>query len=382
MRHSVIPIALLWGALLAVAPARAAIDDDARRAAADKLSGTRTYQSLCVSCHGPAGAGNGPAATGLKVPDFTTPQAVVTFELDRMLKGIEGRHDKALRDGWAGKLTEADTRNVVAYMREAFMLPAPTADASRGRAIFAKTCSVCHGDRGNAATWAKNSLNPSPFDFTSPKAKELSRRHMINTVTYGSPKTAMIGFSTQMSREDIAAVVDYIRTTFVFPEGIPGNDNSAGERLSYGNRMLNATGDHGGGGGKHAQHGGHAGPADMSAPFPNGLAGDAKAGKRFFENNCYVCHGKDGKGDGPRAYFIRPKPANLTAPEARVELNRPHLFKSIQMGSIGTEMPAWGKVLSEQEIANIAEHVFTTFISVAEPTTPVPVAAPEQKKNR
>ncbi|MBX9634461.1 MAG: c-type cytochrome, partial [Magnetospirillum sp.] len=285
--------------------------------------------------------------------------------------------------------SESDPRKVTAFMREAFMLPAPTADATRGRAIFAKTCSVCHGERGDGASWAKGSLNPSPFDFTSAKAKELSRRHMINTVTYGSPKTAMMGFSTQLNREDISAVVDYVRDTFVFPQGSPENENAPGDNLSYGNRMLNSKGHAGHGGGKHAEHG-MSGPIDMSEPLPNGLAGDAAAGKQFFNNNCFTCHGKEGKGDGPRAYFIQPKPANLTSDDSRSSLNRPHLFKSISMGSNGSEMPAWSKVLSDQEIANVAEYVFTTFIrpptetpaASAEPAQAAPSAGPEQKKNR
>lgn len=369
-------LALIGGVVIASAPSQAAVDDDARRLAADKNEGRGIYQTFCVSCHGQTGAGEGPAAAGTKIPNFTTPKAVVAYDLDRMVAGIERQHAKETKETWRDKIPEADLKKVVAYMREAFMLPAPTEDASRGRAIFARTCSVCHGDRGNGASWARNSLNPSPYDFSAPKAKELSRRHMINTVTYGSPKTAMMGFSTQLSREDIAAVVDYIRATFIAPQAVPETGKDAGDNLSYGNRMLASKG------GSHAQHGGHAGPADMTLPFPDGLKGDAKWGKTFFNNNCYVCHGKEGKGDGPRAYFIQPKPANLTSPEARSSLNRPHLFKAVGMGSNGSEMPAWSKVLSEQEIANVAEYVFITFIAPAEPAGNKGAAAgASQKKN-
>lgn len=391
MKKSVLSVAVVAAVLAAAAPARAALDDDTRRSAAQKLAGKKHYVEFCASCHGDQGAGNGPRSPG-KMPDFTTPQAVVTFDAERMAAGVAGRHDATTRATWEKALSAEDTAAVVAYMREAFMLPAPTADASRGRAIYAKTCSVCHGDRGNGASWAKNSLNPSPADFTSEKVKELSRRHMINTVTYGSPKTAMMGFSIQLSREEIAAVVDYVRSTFMFPGSVPEDGNAGRENLGYGNRMLSSTGGHHGGGGdaaaaggKHAQHGGHSGPADMTAPLPNGLVGDAAAGKKFFDNNCYVCHGKEGKGDGPRAYFITPKPANLTSPESRESLNRPHLFTSISKGSLGSEMPAWSKVLSDQEIANVAEYVFNAFIqpagAPANPAPAQPAGAVDQKKN-
>lgn len=366
-RFLVAPIALIWVAMLSIAPAFAAMNDDARRDAADKIDGRRLYQAECASCHGPVGAGDGAARGAAKVPNFTTPQAVVKFDYDRMLAGIDSKHDKALTAAWKAKFAEGDSRKVTAFMREAFMLPAPTADATRGRAIFAKTCSVCHGERGNGASWAKGSLNPSPFDFTSAKAKELSRRHMINTVTYGSPKTAMMAFSIQLSRQDIAAVVDYIRETFVYPEGNLENENTAGSGLKSGNRDPVQTA--------------AKGAVDMSAPLPNGLVGDAAAGKRFFNNNCFTCHGKEGKGDGPRAYFIQPKPANLVSDESRVEMNRPRLFKSIYMGRNGSEMPAWSKVLSDQEVADVAEYVFTAFIQPAKAPSPAS-AGPEQKKNR
>lgn len=387
-------LAVTFAAALGTASARAAVDDAARQDAADKIAGKRLYLEFCASCHGDTGAGDGPRnTTPGKVPNFTTPQAVVAFDAKRMIDGIAAKHDAATVATWSARVDAAAGARIVSFMREAFMLPAPTADASRGRAIYARTCSVCHGDRGNGASWAKNSLNPSPADFTSDKIRELSRRHMINTVTYGSPKTAMMGFSIQLSREEIAAVVDYVRSTFVYPGAIPGDGNSgAGASLNYGNRMLAGDGGHGaatnpdGTVNKHAQHGGHAGPADMDAPLPNGLVGDAAAGKAFFDSNCFVCHGKEGKGDGPRAYFIMPKPANMTAPEFREEMNRPHLFNAISNGSLGAEMPAWSKVLSDQEIANVAEYVFTAFVRPASDAQPAKTETPgapppAQKKN-
>lgn len=354
--------------LMGQTQAQAGIDDDTRKLAAEKIQGRQIYQSHCVSCHGSTGAGQANAVPGKKVPDFTTPQAVVTYDFDRMLKGIESRHDAPTRSKWKETLADQEYRAVTAYMREAFMLPAITEDASRGRVIYAKTCSVCHGDRGNGASWAKNSLDPSPFDFTSQKAKELSRRHMINTVTYGSPKTAMMGFSTQLTRSDIAAVVDYVRSTFVSGEDLPETGKDSPASLNFGNRLAR-------------QKGGASGVIDMQAAFPDGLKGDAAWGKKFYNENCYVCHGKEGRGDGPRAYFIQPKPANLTTPESRQSLNRPQLLKSISLGINGTEMPAWSKVLTPQEVANVAEYVFAAFIEQEPAKEPPAKPQAGQKKN-
>jgi mono/diheme cytochrome c family protein len=387
-------------ALSLLASTAHAQEGDGRKAASQKITGMQDYTAYCTSCHGKGGAGDGPSAAtaGQPVPNFTTPQAVVRYPFDRMRRGVESAHTEAARRAWTA-LSEDRMSAVVSYMREAFMLPAQTEDASRGRAIFARTCSVCHGDKGNGSSWAKNSLNPSPFDFTSPKAKELSRRHMINTVTYGSPKTAMMGFSTKLSRSDIAAVVDYVRSTFVFPAALPENGKDDGpvsksenpahaQTAALPSRHAPVGGTAAAptlppaGGAKEAKERGSktakimhsAGPADLSLPMPYQLAGDRAAGKAMFDETCATCHGREGNGQGPRAYFINPRPADFQQPETKADLNRPTLFKAISDGVLGSEMPAWSKVLNQQEIANIAEYVFTAFIQ-----PDAPPAAPQWK---
>jgi mono/diheme cytochrome c family protein len=102
--------------------------------------------------------------------------------------------------------------------------------------------------------------------------------------------------------------------------------------------------------------------ADMSLPMPKGLKGDIEKGRDFFMQNCYTCHGVTGAGDGPRAYFINPLPRDFLLETSRQYLNRPALFEAISKGRTGSEMPAWGRVLNDQEIANVAEYVFQSFI--------------------
>jgi mono/diheme cytochrome c family protein len=103
--------------------------------------------------------------------------------------------------------------------------------------------------------------------------------------------------------------------------------------------------------------------ADMSLPMPLGLKGDPDKGRIFFMGNCFTCHGVKGDGNGPRAYFITPPPRDFLLETSRQRLNRPVLFEAITNGRLGTNMPAWGKVLNNQEIADVAEFVFENFIS-------------------
>jgi len=103
--------------------------------------------------------------------------------------------------------------------------------------------------------------------------------------------------------------------------------------------------------------------ADMSLPMPLGLKGDPDKGRIFFMGNCFTCHGVKGDGEGPRAYFITPPPRDFLLETSRQRLNRPVLFEAITNGRLGTNMPAWGKVLNNQEIANVTEFVFQNFIT-------------------
>ena len=102
--------------------------------------------------------------------------------------------------------------------------------------------------------------------------------------------------------------------------------------------------------------------SDMSLPMPLGLKGDYTKGAAFFMRTCAQCHGASGDGNGPRAYFITPPPRNFLLATSRQRLNRPVLFEAVTNGRVGTNMPAWGKVLNNQEIANVAEFVFQNFI--------------------
>jgi mono/diheme cytochrome c family protein len=220
--------------------------------------------------------------------------------------------------------------------------------------IYAESCSVCHGDDGRGAVWGQASLATPPRNFrTAESRRDLTRERMIASATYGRPGTPMPGFGTQLSMPEIAAVVDYIRNNFMMPEASADTDpHGAGAR---GNPGYGAVG-----------------PAGSGAPrpaVPAGLDGDAVRGAELYTANCADCHGLGGAGDGPRAYFIFPKPRNFHDPATREYLTRRNLYNGIKFGVVGKEMPAWGKVWSDQEIADVTEYVYSQFIAIGNDAT-------------
>ena len=320
------------------------------------------YHNYCSVCHGDKGDGKSRAQNSLNPPplDFTTSTAA-QIPRARMIESVTNGRSGTAMSAWKSQLSQREIESIVDYVRNTFMPATYGPDSSRGRAIYSKNCSVCHGEKGDGRSRAQGSLNPPPRDFTAPGVlEELTQQRMITSVTFGRANTAMAGFKTQLSKEDISAVVEYIR------DGFMRNSSTAGiSGIQHGR--------------KEAAPNGSIAPkpadprtskaivsapivVDMSAPMPNALVGNADKGKHFYMQNCATCHGVTGDGQGPRAYFIVPKPRNFLHPASRQEFNRVKLFKMISEGGRGTEMPAWNKVLTPQEIANVAEFVFQQFI--------------------
>ncbi|MCW8918120.1 MAG: c-type cytochrome [Gammaproteobacteria bacterium] len=307
------------------------------------------YHNYCSVCHGDKGDGNSRGKEGMNPPprDFTHPAARRELVRERIIASISQGRPNTTMIGWSAQLNEEEIAALADYLLNRFIQPQAGIAKHPGKSLYEKNCAVCHGDKGDGGRWTSGMSVP-PRDFTSERGRALGREAMIDAVSRGRPGTAMAAFAGQLQEQQIAEVVDYIRLAFMaLPEEIEG---------------LSGT----------YAHGRQTPPApvsspepvavDMQAPMPQGLSGNPDAGRDFYMGNCFTCHGTAGDGQGPRAYFIRPKPANFFDAKYQQGFNRAALFTAIRDGKLGTEMPAWGKVLSAQQIADLAEFVFRAFI--------------------
>ncbi len=81
--------------------------------------------------------------------------------------------------------------------------------------------------------------------------------------------------------------------------------------------------------------------------------------KQLYEQTCAVCHGTEGKGDGPTSKVLQPKPADLTT--VLKGKDDAYLSKVIREGgpSIGKSplMPSYQDVFSKEQIQGLIQYV-------------------------
>jgi mono/diheme cytochrome c family protein len=89
----------------------------------------------------------------------------------------------------------------------------------------------------------------------------------------------------------------------------------------------------------------------------------AASGVEMFNTYCAVCHGKDGKGDGPAASELKIPPANLTllAVNNNGKFPADLVAETIRVGPRDAkahgskDMPVWGKVFASMGGSELVE---------------------------
>jgi mono/diheme cytochrome c family protein len=97
------------------------------------------------------------------------------------------------------------------------------------------------------------------------------------------------------------------------------------------------------------------------------LRGNPEAGKKIFTQNCVVCHGVEGKGDGPASAGLNPKPANFGDPARQLAMTEAKQVNIVTKGGAAEKlspiMPSFGDALTDQQIRDVVAYVRGTFHS-------------------
>jgi high-affinity iron transporter len=84
---------------------------------------------------------------------------------------------------------------------------------------------------------------------------------------------------------------------------------------------------------------------------------DPARGASLYAQNCAICHGDSGLGDGPAGTGLEPPPANLRSVERLDHLSLFDLYNTLGLGIEGTEMPSFADQLDERQRWDVAAYI-------------------------
>lgn len=106
--------------------------------------------------------------------------------------------------------------------------------------------------------------------------------------------------------------------------------------------------------------------ADLVWPPGSDVLPDTPLGPRIYAKRCAVCHGPDGRGNGPAAPSLTPHPRDFTKGQFKYKSTPPgqpptdeDLVRVITNGLTASAMPYWRDLLTEQEIREVVAHIKT-----------------------
>jgi mono/diheme cytochrome c family protein len=139
----------------------------------EQAEGKVTFESVCWTCHGAGGHGDGPARTEkVHPPDFHTPgYAALSRDtlLGRFRASLQGADPSHPHMQYVAKLVlEESFAKAVAYIPALVYPPEIPGSAVHGQDIFQYRCAGCHGTSGRGdGPGAAALVDVKPVDFTA-----------------------------------------------------------------------------------------------------------------------------------------------------------------------------------------------------------------------
>ena len=197
------------------------------------------------------------------------------------------------------------------HPRDAGIVPAARPSATRGAEPYTRQCASCHGAKGEGTAQGEAIATPDVLQDRSP----VHVFHWLNGEGGGDPGAAGALRHRELTREwpDQARwdVVTHLWSLGTMPETI-------------------------------------------------------EQGQRLFVRNCAACHGEGGRGDGPGGRYQPKRPADFTNPRTMLAGTSRLYTAKIRRGGMGTGMPYWGSIFTEEELAALVSYLWTFSLDMDE----------------
>lgn len=207
-------------------------------------------------------------------------------------------------------------------------VPLDDALTARGKKVYERYCTACHGPNGDGRGYSAQWLDPRPRDFTAgifkcrstPSGTLPTNEDLLRTLRVGFYHADMPPWAVLGDR-NLRAVAEYLKTFSPrWKEEVPGT------------------------------------PVAIAKEPLDDPTSRARGNAVWSTNQCEKCHGPQGKGNGPAAptlvddWGYKIVPFDFTASEARKCGNTPEdLFRTLMTGINGTPMPSYADSISAQE---------------------------------
>ncbi len=211
-------------------------------------------------------------------------------------------------------------------------------NAKHGKALYQRYCIFCHGAHGDGTGDSAQYLDPKPRDFTKATFKCRSTpsgslpldSDLYDTITRGVHTSGMPSWRPLL-RQERADLVAYVKTfSSRFQEEQP------------------------------------AAPISVP-PEPLTSSESVKRGADLFQSmNCWLCHGNEGRGNGPSASSLTDskgyaiKPFDLTSGTSlKCGDSDQGIFRDLITGLDGTPMPSFSSALKPDQVWDLVHYIAT-----------------------
>jgi mono/diheme cytochrome c family protein len=228
-------------------------------------------------------------------------------------------------------------------------------NAKHGKALYQRYCIFCHGAEGDGNGDSAPYLDPKPRDFTKATYKCRSTpsgslpldSDLYDTITRGVHASGMPSWRPLL-RQDRADLVAYVK--------------------SFSSRFQEEPA-----------------VAAVSLPpqTPTSPESVKRGGELFQSMNCWLCHGKDGRGNGPSASSLTDskgyalKPFDLSSGTTlKCGDSDQGILRDLITGLDGTPMPSFASALKPDQMWDVV-HYLATLREAAKHHTAVAAVEPK-----